>query len=126
LIAPTDADGSQVADKMRCDASGNLIKDTHTQMGTTGNRIYDAENRMLTADGANGLLDRYTVELCLLLQPVSDENQEQPDGHEQNVRPPDGHSRRQVILPADGFKEHRQEREDQPDADAQRDADERS
>jgi RHS repeat-associated protein len=62
LIAPTDADGSQASDKMRYDASGNLIKDTHTQAGTTGNRIYDAENRMLTADGANGLANSYTYD----------------------------------------------------------------
>jgi RHS repeat-associated protein len=62
LIAPTDTDGSQVSDRMRYDSSGNLIKDTHTQTGTTGNRTYNAENRMLTADGANGLLNRYTYD----------------------------------------------------------------
>jgi RHS repeat-associated protein len=62
LIAPTDFDGVQALDKMRYDASGNLIKDTHTQTGTAGNRIYDAENRMVTADGANGLANRYTYD----------------------------------------------------------------
>ena len=62
LIAPTDADGSQASDKMQYDLSGNLIKDTHTQTGTAGNRIYDAENRMLTADGANGLANRYVYD----------------------------------------------------------------
>jgi len=62
FIAPTDADGSQASDKMQYDASGNLIKDTHTQTGTTGNRIYDAENRMLTADGANGLANSYAYD----------------------------------------------------------------
>jgi RHS repeat-associated protein len=62
LIAPTDADGSQAADKMQYDASGNLIKDTQTQTGTTGNRTYDAENRMLSADGANGLANSYAYD----------------------------------------------------------------
>jgi RHS repeat-associated protein len=62
LIAPTDADGSQASDRMRYDASGNLIKDTHTQTGTSGNRTYDAENRMLTADGANGLANGYAYD----------------------------------------------------------------
>jgi RHS repeat-associated protein len=62
LIAPADADGSQASDKMQYDASGNLIKDTHTQTGTAGNRTYDAENRMLTADGANGLLNSYAYD----------------------------------------------------------------
>ncbi len=62
LIAPTDNDGSQGSDKMRYDVAGNLIKDTHTQTGTTGNRTYDAENRMLTADGANGLPNSYTYD----------------------------------------------------------------
>ena len=62
LIAPTDFDGGQASDKMRYDASGNLIKDTHTQTGTSGNRIYNAENRMLTADGANGLANSYTYD----------------------------------------------------------------
>jgi RHS repeat-associated protein len=62
LIAPTDTDGSQASDRMQYDASGNLIKDTHTQTGTIGNRIYDAENRMLTADGANGLSNSYTYD----------------------------------------------------------------
>jgi RHS repeat-associated protein len=62
LIAPTDADGSQASDKMRYDTSGNLIKDTHTQTGTAGNRIYDAENRMLSADGANGLSNSYAYD----------------------------------------------------------------
>jgi RHS repeat-associated protein len=62
LIAPTDADGGQASDKMRYDASGNLIKDTQTQTGTTGNRTYDAENRMLTADGANGLANSYVYD----------------------------------------------------------------
>jgi len=62
LIAPTDADGSQASDKMQYDASGNLIKDTHTQTGTSGNRTYDAENRMLTADGGNGLTNSYTYD----------------------------------------------------------------
>jgi RHS repeat-associated protein len=62
LIALTDADGGQASDKMQYDASGNLIKDTHTQTGTTGNRFYDAENRMVTADGANGLANKYTYD----------------------------------------------------------------
>jgi RHS repeat-associated protein len=62
LIAPTDADGSQAADKMQYDASGNLIKDTQTQTGTVGNRTYDAENRMLTADGNNGLANSYVYD----------------------------------------------------------------
>src|SRR5262249_11627885 len=62
LIAPTDADGNQAAEKMQYSASGNLIKDTHTQTGTTGARPYDAENRMLTADGANGLSNGYAYD----------------------------------------------------------------
>ena len=63
LIAPTDTDGSHTSnDKMRYDQAGNLIKDTHTQTGTTGNRTYDAENRMLTADGANGLANSYVYD----------------------------------------------------------------
>jgi YD repeat-containing protein len=62
LIAPTDVDGNQESDRMRYDASGNLIKDTHTQTGATGYRTYNAENRMLTADGNNGLLNRYTYD----------------------------------------------------------------
>jgi len=62
LIAPTDTDGSQASDKMQYDASGNLIKDTHTQTGTMGNRTYDAENRMVTADGDNGLANKYTYD----------------------------------------------------------------
>jgi RHS repeat-associated protein len=62
LIAPTDADGVQASDRMRYDASGNLIKDTHTQTGTGGNRIYDAENRMTSADGANGLANSYAYD----------------------------------------------------------------
>jgi RHS repeat-associated protein len=62
LIAPTDVDGVQASDKMQYDASGNLIKDTHTQTGTTGIRTYDAENRMLTADGANGLANSYAYD----------------------------------------------------------------
>jgi len=47
---------------MQYDASGNLIKDTHTQTGTTGNRTYDAENRMVSADGANGLANNYAYD----------------------------------------------------------------
>jgi RHS repeat-associated protein len=59
LIAPTDVDGSNASDKMRYDAAGNQIKDTHTQTGTTGTRAYDAENRMTAADGTNGLANGY-------------------------------------------------------------------
>ncbi|MCW5967911.1 MAG: RHS repeat-associated core domain-containing protein [Blastocatellales bacterium] len=59
LIAPTDVDGSNASDKMRYDAAGNQIKDTHTQTGTTGTRVYDAENRMTGADGTNGLANGY-------------------------------------------------------------------
>jgi len=62
LIALTDADGGQASDKMQYDASGNLIRDTHTQTGATGNRFCDAENQMVTADGANGLADKYTYD----------------------------------------------------------------
>jgi len=62
LIAPTDVDGNQASDKMRYDTAGNLVKDTHTQIGTTGNRVYDAENRMLTADGKNGLTNSYVYD----------------------------------------------------------------
>ncbi len=31
----------------------------------------------------------------------------QPDSHEENVMPPDGHSHRQIILLADGLEERR-------------------
>src|SRR5262245_16826117 len=62
LIAPTDTNGNQASDRMQYDASGNLIKDTHTQTGTTGNRTYDAENRMVSADGANGLANSYAYD----------------------------------------------------------------
>jgi RHS repeat-associated protein len=62
LIAPTDVNGSQTSDKIRYDAAGNMIKDSHTQSGTAGARTYDAENRMLTADGANGLGNSYTYD----------------------------------------------------------------
>jgi RHS repeat-associated protein len=62
LIAPTDADGSQASDRMQYDASGNLIKDTQTQTSATGNRTYDAENRMLSADSANGLANSYVYD----------------------------------------------------------------
>jgi RHS repeat-associated protein len=55
-------DGSQASDRMQYDASGNLIKDTQTQTGATGNRTYDAENRMLSADSANGLANSYVYD----------------------------------------------------------------
>src|SRR5262249_2505590 len=62
VIAPTDTDGGQGSGKMQYDVSGNLIKDTYTQAGTSGNRTYDAESRMLTADGANGLANSYAYD----------------------------------------------------------------
>lgn len=59
--APTDSDTDSASDKMRYDAAGNLIKDTHTQ-GGTGDRTYDINNQMLTAIGPNGLLNTYAYD----------------------------------------------------------------
>jgi RHS repeat-associated protein len=61
LIAPTDVNGITGTDKMQYDLAGNLIKDSHTQAGL-GTRTYDAENRMLTAVGANGYTHSYVYD----------------------------------------------------------------
>lgn len=61
LIASTDVNGTTGTDKMQYDASGNLVKDAHTQAGA-GTRTYDAENRMLTAIGLNGQTQSYAYD----------------------------------------------------------------
>jgi RHS repeat-associated protein len=65
LIAPTDVNGNENGsspnDKLHYDQAGNLVKDSHTQ-NAPGARTYDAENRMLTADGPNGLSNTYTYD----------------------------------------------------------------
>jgi YD repeat-containing protein len=65
LIAPTDVNGNENGsspnDKLHYDQAGNLVKDSHTQ-SAPGARTYDAENRMLTADGPNGLGNAYTYD----------------------------------------------------------------
>ncbi len=60
--APTDTDTDATTDKMRYDAVGNLIKDTHTQTTNSGDRTYDINNQMLSAVGLNGLLDSYAYD----------------------------------------------------------------
>jgi YD repeat-containing protein len=60
--APTDSDTDAPTDKMRYDAVGNLIKDTHTQSSNSGERTYDTNNQMVSAVGLNGLLDTYAYD----------------------------------------------------------------
>lgn len=60
--APTDSTTDAATDKMRYDAVGNLIKDTHTQTTSSGLKTYDINNQMLTAVSANGTLNSYAYD----------------------------------------------------------------